>query len=318
MDIAVVGTGTMGRFWSDMLVQSPRGRVAAFVDPLIGSDHEPAWLAEHPSAARATDLAALDAAVGAVVITAATPAHRDLIEAALGRGWHVLVEKPFVTDLAQAGELVERADAAGKVLMVSQNYRYCVGPRRVSQLVGDQTYGGLRSLVGRFWCDWAPKPYQAQMQHPMMLEMAIHHLDLARAMGRAEAVAGRAVEWNAAGGPYLAGGAVEALYTMRGEGGTFPFLYSGSLIGKAPRTPWAGLWRFEFDEATLVADTIEGVYGLFVATAGGHELLAPFDDGVSTLADSFDHFHACITEGREPQTSGRDNLGTLRMALGFL
>jgi predicted dehydrogenase len=319
MNVAIVGAGGMGRAWTEMVLRQEDTDLAAFVDPLIDTRLAPVWLDVHAGITKVPSLATLDVAqeIDAVIVTALSPAHYEVVRAALELGCHVLVEKPFVTTLTEAEHLVKLAVEKQKVLMVSQNYRFFPGVQKVCELVKEGVYGQIRAVVGQFWCDWPGKPYQHEMMHPMGLEMAIHHFDLGRAMFSAEAVSGRVLEWNPAWSPYRMGAALEALFTMRSGDTSFPFLYSGSLIGKAPRTPWGGLWRLEFEGATLVADEIDGRYGVFKATAGGYEILSPFAGETMMLDASFRHFRTCIEEGKEPWSSGRDNLGTLNMALGF-
>ncbi len=319
MKIAIVGAGGMGRAWTHTIQAMAEAQVTLFVDPLIGSEREPAWIHQFPAVKKAPTLR--DVAPGevdAVIVTAASPAHDELITQALELGCHVLVEKPFTTTLASAQRVVEQAEKANLTLMVSQNYRFLDGTTYVRRLVEEGTYGALRSLSGRFHCDHPGRPYQQQMDHPMLLEMAIHHLDFARAVSGAEAITGNVVEWTSARSPYRMGGGVEALYVMEGSSGNFPFSYTGSLITNVPRTPWGGIWRFEFDETTVVVDVVDGRYGVYKGRDEQLEYLAPFEeDVIPALVRVFDHFATCVQSGQEPWCSGRDNLLTLRMALGF-
>ena len=309
----------MGHAWTNMVLRQPDVEVAGFVDPLIATASAPAWLEDYTEAAKVTSLAQLADAhdIDAVVVTALSPAHGEVVRLALETGCHVIVEKPFVTTLGEAEILVELAAERQRCLMVSHNYRFFPGVQKLCRIVREGSYGPVRAVIGRFWCDWPGKPYQHAMMHPMALEMAIHHFDMARAMFGAEAVEGQVLEWNPAWSPYLMGAALEALFKMEAGNHHFPFLYSGSLVGKAPRTPWGGLWRFEFEEATLVAAEIDGTYGLFEAAEAGYSLLSPFAGETMMLDASFRHFLSCIREDKEPWSSGRDNLGTLRMALAF-
>ena len=123
-------------------------------------------------------------------------------------------------------------------------------------------------------------------------------------------------EWNPSPPRFAGGGGLEALFGMKAPTGAFPFLYSGSLVGRAKLTPWPGLWRFEFDAATLVVDAVEGRYGLYRATSEGFEWIGPFGDEV-VFGPSFAHFVDSLRSGREPWSSGRDNLGTMAMALAY-
>ena len=318
MKLAVVGAGGMGHAWTRTVQAQKGAAVTAIVDPLVASGNTAPWVDELEDVVMASSLADLnEAEVDAVIVTAFSPAHAQVIKESLELGLHVIVEKPFTTSLEDAEALVELAAKRNKYLMVSQNYRFFPGTQEVCRLVASGEYGPVRSVIGRFWCDWPGKPYQHEMVHPMALEMAIHHLDMVRAMFGAEATAGRVREWNPAWSPYRMGAALEALFEMTGDDTSFPFAYSGSLVGKAPRTPWGGLWRFEFEKASLIADEIEGTYGLFEASESGYELLSPFAGETMMIGASLQHFMECVEQGKEPWSSGRDNIGTMKMALCY-
>jgi predicted dehydrogenase len=314
--IALAGAGSLGRTWSKVVLAEPEAKLCAFVDPLIGTEKQSAWLDETPGVPRFARLAAMTEEVDALLVTAFSTAHAAAVRSGLERGLHVIVEKPFATTLKDAEDLVALAAKRGVTLMVSQNYRFFPGSALIRDFVQSGKFGAVRAVFGEFWCDWAGKPYQHGMQHVMGLEMAVHHFDLVRAMFEAEPIGGYVREWQHARSQYAAGGAMEALFDMRGVHGQFPFTYSGSLIGKAPRTPWPGFWRIEFDTQTIVVDRVEGRYGVHRAHAEGFEWLGKFDGDDMLLNLPLAHFISSIRAGSEPWCSGRDNLGTLRMALG--
>jgi predicted dehydrogenase len=314
--VALVGAGGMGQPWSKVVLGQPKAKLVAYVDPLIGTERQSKWLADTPEVPRFTSLAALTEKADAVLITAHSTVHADVIRDALERGYHVIVEKPFVTSMADAEAVVELAARKGLRLMVSQNYRYFPGVALIRDLVASGKYGAIAAAYCGFWCDWAGKPYQHGMQHVMGLEMAVHHFDMVRAMFDADPVGGLVREWQQAGSQYAQGGAIEAVFEMASPKGQFPFTYSGSLVGKAPRTPWPGVWRLEFDKETLVVDTVAERYGIYRAHADGYEWLGPMDDAEGWFAAPFEHFIDAVQAGREPWSSGRDNLGSLKMALG--
>lgn len=315
LDVVLFGAGALGRRWSEAVAAHPRARLAGFVDPLIDTARAAPWLADYPDVPRAAAIEALDGvAPAAAVVTAQSPAHAAAIRTALENGLHVVVEKPFATTLADAEALVGLAEARGLTLMVSQNYRFFPGVATLRKLVADRTHGRIRAVVGQFSYDWAGKPYQHEMAHVTALEMSVHHLDLVRAIFSAEAETGLSIEWNPEPGRYRGGAGQEALYRMSDGEASFPFLYSGNLVGKSANSEWGGHWRFEFDSATLLVDRVAGRYGLYRALGGTEEWIGPFsaDAGV---APAFDHFVDAVLSGMEPWSSGRDNLGTLRMAL---
>ena len=318
LNVVLFGAGALGRGWSRVISEHSSARLTGFVDPLVGTEKASAWLADYPDIPKATSIDGLVGPFDAAVVTTQSPAHAAAIRTALEHGLHVVVEKPFATTLDDAKSLVELAASRGLTLMVSQNYRFFPGVATLRQAVSEQTFGAIRSVVGQFSYDWAGKPYQHEMEHITALEMSIHHLDLVRAIFAAEAETGLSLEWNPEPSQYQkGGGGQEALYRMRSETGVFPFLYSGNLVGKSPNSEWGGHWRFEFDTATLVVDRIEGRYGLYRARGETYEWIGPFAADIG-FGPSFAHFADSVANGKEPWSSGRDNLKSLQMALGPL
>jgi predicted dehydrogenase len=317
MKLAVAGLGSLGKRWTELLHQSADVQLATFVDPLIGDNGVFPWLASYPEVPQANTLDSLDSEVEALIVTASSPSHAEIVQRGLELGLHVLVEKPFATRVADGEALVELARKNERILMVSQNYRFFPGVQALRTMKKSGDLGAVRAVIGQFWCDWPGKPYQHQMSHPMGLEMAVHHFDLVRAIFEANSLSGMVREWNPERSPYQMGGALEALFTMESQESIFPFLYSGSLVTQGVTTPWGGLWRFEFDRGTLVADTIEGQYGLFRADEGAYRFLSAFAEDSMAFDKSFKHFYECIRSGQEPWSSGADNLETLRMVLDY-
>jgi len=85
---------------------------------------------------------ALEAVECDAVLVASPPrTHHAVAKAALEAGKHVLCEKPLATSLEDAFDLVQTADRAGRVFMVSQNYRYNAPFRAVQRLVAGGELG---------------------------------------------------------------------------------------------------------------------------------------------------------------------------------
>jgi hypothetical protein len=83
-------------------------------------------------------------------------------------------------------------------------------------------------------------------------------------------------------------------------------------------TPWGGLWCFEFDGGTIVADIVNGTYGLFRASENQYHMISAFADESMAFDKSFNHFHECVVNREAPWCSGADNLNTLSMVLDFI
>jgi predicted dehydrogenase len=82
----------------------------------------------------------------AVLVASPPGTHHVVAKAALQAGKHVLCEKPLATTLQDAFDLVETADTAERILMVSQNYRYNAPFRAVQRLVMEGELGELASI----------------------------------------------------------------------------------------------------------------------------------------------------------------------------
>ena len=142
----VAGTGFGCR------IQVPALRGAGFeVVGLIGSD--PVRTAERAAAngvaASFTDLGAAIAATGADAVAISTPphSHSPLTLQALSLGCHVLCEKPFARDAAEARAMLAAAEAAGKVHMLGHEFRYAPPRAAVARAIADGMIGTPRAVT---------------------------------------------------------------------------------------------------------------------------------------------------------------------------
>jgi predicted dehydrogenase len=165
--VLVVGTGFGCR------IQVPAFRAAGFdVVGLVGTDPqrtiERAAQSEVPAAF--TDFGRALDETGANVVAVSTPpfTHCALTLAALARGCHVLCEKPFVRNVAEAQVLLAAAEAAGKVHMLGNEFRFVpqraaiaraiaegmIGEPRLASFVQYSGYvSGFESDIPEWWFD---------------------------------------------------------------------------------------------------------------------------------------------------------------------
>lgn len=111
--VGVFGTGAMGRNHVRLLAALPEAELVGVYDPRPEAAESAAR--EHGARvfARAEDLAA---GIEAAVVAVPTESHAGLGCDLLGRGLHVLIEKPLAPDLREADRLLAAAD--GRVLAV--------------------------------------------------------------------------------------------------------------------------------------------------------------------------------------------------------
>jgi predicted dehydrogenase len=142
----VVGTGFGCR------THVPALRAAGFeVVGLVGATPDRlARRAEKSGIARTfTDLDEAIVATGAEVVTIATPpgSHAKLALTAIGRGCHVVCEKPFAADAAEARTMLDAAEQAGVVHLVAHEFRWTPERALFGRALAEGLIGEPRFLV---------------------------------------------------------------------------------------------------------------------------------------------------------------------------
>lgn len=113
MRVGVFGTGSMGRNHVRLLSSLPGAELVGIYDP----NRQAAEAAAQDHGARVFPrLEELAGEIEAAVVAAPTVAHADMGCELLGRGLHVLIEKPLAANLEEADRLLAQAD--GRVLAV--------------------------------------------------------------------------------------------------------------------------------------------------------------------------------------------------------
>src|SRR3954447_19804290 len=188
--VCVVGTGAIAEQWLPLLRDHPDADVVALVE-LDRAAARAALQRDGLDAPIFDDLATAVASTGPEVVVNLTPPniHRQIVEAALALGCHVLTEKPLATSLEDAQALVAAARGAGRWLSVMQNRRFDHGVRTLRDGIADGRIGRPAMLA----CDLLLAPhfggYRDRRASPLLVDMAIHPFDQARLLTGLEAVA---------------------------------------------------------------------------------------------------------------------------------
>jgi predicted dehydrogenase len=318
-----VGLGFWGSNWAEEILPTvPLVEVVAQVDP------DPAARARIrdrlgvPESRLFASLAQARAAVPADAVLASLPTrlHAAVCREALEAGLHVLTEKPFAATLAEAVALVALARDRGRVLAVSQNYRYFPAARKAAELVAGRALGEPLAVAIDFRRDAIAQPHRyLDIPDPLLADMAIHHWDLLRMVLGREPVAAIASSWNPKGSPFRHDASGAALIAL--EGGLVAS-WRGSWLSRGPVTPWAGAWVIECEDGQIEW-TCRGDAGarlsadrLAIRRRGREPEPVPlepleFADRAGTTAA----FARAITTGRPPPAfpSGADNLASLAL-----
>ncbi|WP_170068232.1 Gfo/Idh/MocA family oxidoreductase [Arthrobacter ruber] len=164
MKAVLVGFGHAGRvFHAPLIAHDPDLELAAVV--VRSPDRQRAARSDCPSAVVVATLEeALQAVPDAELAVIATPpaTHAALAAAALGRGLHVVVEKPFVVHAEDGEWLIEAARAARRLLVPFHNRRWDGDFLTVQALVVSGALGRVR-IVESAMESWKPsitKPWK--------------------------------------------------------------------------------------------------------------------------------------------------------------
>ncbi|HEY2947450.1 MAG TPA: Gfo/Idh/MocA family oxidoreductase [Micromonosporaceae bacterium] len=92
--------------------------------------------------------------VDAVSVVVANALHREVVEALLAAGKHVLCEKPLAPTVADAEAMVAAAEKSDRVAAVGFTFRRSPAIAAIRRLVGAGPLGAVGHFDGRYWCDY--------------------------------------------------------------------------------------------------------------------------------------------------------------------
>lgn len=151
LNVGLIGFGMAGQvFHAPVIVSVPGLQLAKIRE----SRPENIALANKrfPQAAVVADAAALigDPAIDLVVVATSNTSHFELTKKALEAGKHVVVEKPFTIESAEADELIALAKKQQRILTVHHNRRFDGDFRTVKKMLKEGWLGRLVEVEMHF------------------------------------------------------------------------------------------------------------------------------------------------------------------------
>jgi len=140
--VLVVGYGYWGPNLVRNLVHCPQ------TQPVAVCDRDAGQLAKlqqiFPFVETYTELdAALERPVDAVIVATPASSHYPIALRCLEAGKHLLIEKPLTRTSAEARDLIDRAERAGRVLMVDHTFVYSPAVRHIKKLIEASELGEI-------------------------------------------------------------------------------------------------------------------------------------------------------------------------------
>lgn len=325
VDAVLVGCGAMSRAWLEAAGRVDRLSIVGLVD--LDLDRARSRAAEYGLDGVAID-ASLDAMLDRrrpdVVFDVVVPAARlPVARVAFAHGCHLLSEKPLAANLDEARAIVAAAREADRVHAVVQNRRYHPAVRRIRRFINSGVLGRPTSVHADFFLGPHFGGFREAMEHVLLVDMAIHTFDAARAMTGLEGERVYCREWDPLNSWYRQGSSTVAIFDM---GGGAMFTYRGSWCADGAPTSWEAAWRMIGERGSLTWDGFDAIRAEVVdgdAREGRFARTRPIEVPLLDPADRvgghlgvMQDFLAAVEGGPPPETAGADNLKSLAMVFG--
>lgn len=320
--VLVVGAGGISGAWFPPLLEE-KLQIVGVVDKFLGSAQTA--VEKWKLACQASDdlEKTLRETKPDFVINLTIPeAHYEICATAMKNGAHVIVEKPLTATMDEARELLKISQQTGKMLMVSQSRRWDANHDLTRRVLDSGQIGDITTVNCDFYMGCHFGGFREAMASPLILDMAVHHFDLARYFSGLDAVAVYAHEFNPKGSWYKNDVAATCIFEMNNGA---VFTYRGSWCAEGMHTSWNGDWRFIGENGTVemakdlapTGQVVKEHNADFNLPLKDVEVPAPRPI-VSAMHGGLLEMLAFLREGTMPQTEAHDNIKSLAMVLAAI
>lgn len=312
--LVLVGAGQMGRAWIGAIDRCADAQLVGLVDLDRGIAEDALALRAAAGGGEPSDVligadavqVAREAGADAIVNVTVPAAHLPVNLAALDAGFPVLCEKPITPTVRDALILAAAAESTGRLLMVSQSRRYSAALAALRDAAGDLGRIGLVST------EFLKAPhfggFREQMDHPLIVDMAIHAFDVARYLLGTVPVRVDCRSWNPSWSWFRGDAAATALFEF--DGGE-RFQYVGSWVAPGLETSWNGSWRIGAEHGSATWDGESTVVVQRDDEPARTEQVQP--SSAESIEGSLAEFVAALRSGDVPSGEIHDNVHTLAM-----
>ncbi|MCK1716612.1 Gfo/Idh/MocA family oxidoreductase [Bradyrhizobium sp. 141] len=182
--------------------------------------------------------------------------HESIVDLALARGMHILSEKPIADTIEGSVRIADKVKAAGRRMAVTMSHRFDQDKSTLRELVKAGTLGRVNTVSCRFAADsraydsW--RRFRHEMAHPMLIEGAVHHLDIMADLAGAPCTSIFARSWKPEWAEYK--GDTDVVVLMDFANGVHG-VYEGSSAQSTGLNEWAfEYFRVEAAFGTAIVD----------------------------------------------------------------
>jgi predicted dehydrogenase len=270
-----------------------------------------------------TDAAAMLRAVRPDFVDVITtmPSHRGLVSLCASERLPVIVQKPFAPTYADCIAMVGECRAAGVPLMVHENFRFQVPLRRIRDVldtgvIGKPLWSRISFRTG--YDVKSGQPYLFDEERFIVLDLGVHVLDIARFyLGEVDMVFARLQRVD----PRVKGEDMATIMLGHRSGATsiVDFTYESrkqpDVFPQTLVTIEGTAGAIELRPDFQLAVTAHGRLTVETATSPLRSWTSqPWHVAQDSVFRTQAHWLECLRQGREPETSGADNLKTYALA----
>ncbi|GAB2553785.1 putative dehydrogenase [Gracilibacillus alcaliphilus] len=322
--VILVGCGGMANTWLDYAQQKEHVELVGLVDLNRQAAQQKAE-ERNLDIAVFTDLEeAIQETKADLLFDVTVPtAHLQVVSTGLHAGCHVFGEKPMSDNLKHAQEMADLAKQTGKTYAVMQNRRYWKEIRTLRDKVEQGHLGKLHTINSDFFLAPHFGGFREEMDHPLLIDMAIHTFDQARFISGCNAKSVYCHEFNPSGSWYDGNASVICIFEMEND---VVYTYRGSWAAEGLRTSWNADWRVIGTQGTATWDGFDKLESETMKEPVSDSFLREMErqslnntwQGEETHFGCLDAMFEAITEGRLPETNCFDNIESMKMVFAAI
>src|SRR5579883_2364155 len=299
--LGVVGVGVMGYNHARVLSEMPGVTLVGVADP---DDKQADFVRRSLDCAAVPcvdDLLALG--VDAISIAAPTHLHRSIALAAIGRGVHVLVEKPIASSVEEGRDIIAAARRAGVTLMVGHVERFNPAVQAIKEAIREEDILSIAiTRVG---------PFPPRMSNVgVVIDLAVHDIDLIRWFTESDIVEVQ---------PQLSSAVAErediALLQFRTASGVLAHINTNWLTPFKARSVTVAT-RKKYIMGDLLTRQVTECYGF--QSDGSYSMRHLSVGHAEPLRAELQAFVSAIRHGTRPAVTGEEGVASLEIAIRCL
>jgi len=324
LSAVLVGCGGMSAAWLDAARADGALDVVGLVDiRREAAERVAADYCMAPAVVFDTLERALKTAKPDVVFDVTTPeSHYGVTTKALRAGCHVMGEKPLADSMSRARRMVQAARKAGRIYAVMQNRRYIPTVLSLVKMLRKRTIGDLTTVNADYYMGPHFGGFRDVMDHPLLLDMAIHTFDQARQITGEEPITVYCKEFNEKGSWFRGDASAMCIFEMTGG---VVLNYRGSWTAEGFSTPWAASWRVIGTKGTALWSEDQPRAQVVCGDVKQYHRPLREVKGKPVKVKAATGHEACIAEflnavraGERPQTVCEDNIRSLAMVFSAI